>query len=101
MLPALIAIAMFAAGQDAAATPVEPKAPQTEVSPATVQGEKLRYGVVEGRKVEKTGKVCFNDAASGSKIPTKRCMDREEFKIRQREQQEYLGRFQREVSLPQ
>ena len=45
-------------------------------------------------------KVCFKDAISGSKMPTKRCVDRKEFEARQRDERVYLEAIQRDARAP-
>src|SRR5262245_25674820 len=94
---ALLALAQEPAVQPAAATPPAAVKP-TEVAPADVEGP-IKYGIIEGRNQPKPKKVCFDDAVSGSRIPTKRCMDRKEFMERQQETREYIGKFQREIPL--
>ena len=43
---------------------------------------------------------CFNDAVLGSKIPTKRCIAREEFEQRQRDARDHMQRIQADVRSP-
>ena len=97
MLPLILAAALQAG---AAAAPPEPaKPPPTTVSPVTAEAQ-IVYGVVEGKGQPKGKRVCFNDPVSGSKIPTKRCMDREEFERRQRDNREYMRRLQDDARAP-
>lgn len=97
---AALAFAMLMAAAPAA-EPTKGADKATEVAPATVTGDTNVYGIVEGKNVPKTEKVCFKDPVSGSHIPTKRCMNRDQFYEKQRETREYIEKFQREVSIPQ
>lgn len=70
----------------------EPGRP-TVVAPAEVEAP-IRYGLREGKGSLKSKRVCFNDPILGSKIPTKRCMDRTEFERRRQESRDYTNRIQ-------
>ena len=104
MLSLIAALALFAA-PDPAAAPPEPPAkpaalgPPVTVSPVTSEAQ-IVYGIVEGKGQPKGKRVCFNDAVSGSKIPTKRCMDRQEFEQRQRDARDQIQRIQSDVRVP-
>ncbi|MBL8771454.1 MAG: hypothetical protein JNK30_08740 [Phenylobacterium sp.] len=76
-----------------------PAAPVT-VAPVTSEGAQIVYGLVEGKGQAKSKRVCFNDAMLGSKIPTKRCMDREEFERRQRDNREFTRKIQDDARAP-
>ena len=98
MLSLVLAAALQATPAAAPAEP--PKAPApTTVAPVTSEAP-IVYGVVEGKGQPKSKRVCFNDAESGSKIPTKRCMDREEFERRQRDNRDYMRRLQDDARAP-
>lgn len=95
MISLLIAIAM--AGTD----PPAAQTPGTAPQPAAAEAEEgLTFGIVEGKDQPKTKKVCFNDPVSGSRIPTKRCMDRDEFYRRQAEARQYTDQIQRDARAP-
>lgn len=94
----LILAAMLQAGAPAASHPAPASAPTT-VAPVTSEAA-LTYGIVEGKGQAKGKKVCFNDPVLGSKIPTKRCMDRDEFEQRQRETRDYTRKIQDDARAP-
>jgi hypothetical protein len=97
MLPLILAACLQAS---AAVAPVDPaKPPPTTVAPVTAEGQ-IVYGVIEGKGQPKSKRVCFNDAQSGSKIPTKRCMDREAYEQRQRDAREHVQRIQSDARAP-
>ena len=97
MLSFILAAALQAA---AAAPPSEPaKLPPTTVAPVTAEAQ-IVYGVVEGKGQPKAKRVCFNDAQLGSKIPTKRCISREEFEQRQRDNRDQIQRIQADARAP-
>ena len=102
MLSVLIASALLVAAQDPAVPPpaLDPPAKGVEVAPAEVPGQRIVYGIVEGKNAPKTGKVCFKDPVLGSKIPTRRCMDVKEFRDRQAQERDFLGQVQRAVRVP-
>jgi hypothetical protein len=95
MLSMILAIALQVSAEP---TP-PPAAPPTQVAPATATAP-IVYGVVEGRNAPKPERVCFNDPVLGSKIPTKRCMDRDEFKRRQQDAKDHLIAIQRDARAP-
>jgi hypothetical protein len=98
MLSLVLAAALQASPAAAPAEP--PKAPPpTTVAPVTSEAQ-IAYGVVEGKGQAKGKRVCFNDASLGSKIPTKRCLDREEFERRQRDNREYMRKLQDDARAP-
>ena len=66
---------------------------------AAISGEPP-YGAPEGRRVVKREQVCFRDAVVGSKIPTRRCMDRETFERRQQDAKDHLDAIQRDARSP-
>jgi hypothetical protein len=70
----------------------EPARPNV-VAPAEVEAP-IRYGVREGKDSLKSKRVCFNDPILGSKIPTKRCMDRAEFERRREEARDHTSKIQ-------
>lgn len=70
----------------------EPGRPTT-VAPAEVQAP-IRYGLREGKGALKSKRVCFNDPIIGSKIPTRRCMDRAEFERRREEARDHTTKIQ-------
>lgn len=98
MLSLILAALLQAAPAADPATPPPAPAPTT-VSPATAQAP-MKFGIVEGKNQVKGEKVCFNDPVLGSKIPTKRCMDREEFERRQRDTRDYVRRIQDDARAP-
>ena len=102
MLSMIAALVIFAAGDPAAEPPpAKPAAPGQPVTVAPVTSEaQIVYGIVEGKGQPKGKRVCFNDAQSGSKIPTKRCMDRQEFEQRQRDARDQLQRIQADIRAP-
>jgi hypothetical protein len=95
--------ALFLLAQDPAtpppAAPAAPAAPgqPVTVAPVTAEGEAITYGIIEGKGQPKPKKVCFNDAQSGSKIPTKRCMDRKEFEQQKNDARDQMYRIQSDV----
>lgn len=96
MISLLIAIAM--AGAD---PPPAAQTPGAAPQPAAEQTEEgLTFGIIEGKDQPKPKKVCFNDPVSGSRIPTKRCMDRDEFYRRQAEARQYTEQIQRDARAP-
>jgi len=98
MLSMILAIALQA-GAETAPQPAAPPAPVTTVAPATAQAP-IVYGVVEGRNAPKSERVCFNDPVLGSKIPTKRCISREEFKRRQQDAKDQMVAIQHDARAP-
>lgn len=70
----------------------EPGRPTT-VAPAEVEAP-IRYGLREGKGALKSKRVCFNDPIIGSKIPTRRCMDRAEFERRREEARDHTTKIQ-------
>jgi hypothetical protein len=104
MLAPLAALLLLAAPDPAqpaseampAAKPVAPGQTVT-VAPVTAEGEAISYGIVEGKGQPKGKRVCFNDPVLGSKIPTKRCMDRKEFEQRKNEARDQIYRIQSDV----
>jgi hypothetical protein len=82
-----------------AAAPPAPVPTPTTVAPVTSEAS-ITYGIVEGKGQPKPKKVCFNDPTLGSKIPTKRCMDRQEFERRQRDNREYTRKIQDDARAP-
>lgn len=91
MLFAILSIALHVGGQ-----PGE-TAPKGVVTPlASIPGEPP-YGIVEGRHAPKGKQVCFRVAVSGSKIPTRRCMNREAFQQRQQDSKDHLDAVQRDA----
>jgi hypothetical protein len=105
MLAPLAALFLLAAADpppaDAmpAAPPVAPGQTVT-VAPVTAEGEPIVYGIIEGKGQPKPKKVCFNDAQLGSKIPTKRCMDRQEFEQRKNDARDHINRILSDVRSP-
>ena len=105
MLSLIAALALFAAADPAAAPAQPPPAkpgtlgPPVTVAPVTSEAQ-IVYGVVEGKGQPKGKRVCFNDAVLGSKIPTKRCIAREEFEQRQRDARDHMQRIQADVRAP-
>ena len=101
LLIAFTALALFAAADPPAAPPAKPTAVGQPVTVAPVTSEaQIVYGVIEGKGQPKAKRVCFNDAQLGSKIPTKRCISREEFEQRQRDNREHLQRIQSDARAP-
>lgn len=98
MLSLILAAALQAAAP-AAAPAAEPANPPTNVSPVTSEAP-IVYGIVEGKGQPKPKRVCFNDPVLGSKIPTKRCMDRDEFERRQHDARDYTRRIQDDARAP-
>lgn len=85
-----------------ATTPVGLAGPKGAPAPppaAAMSGEPP-YGAPEGRRVVKREQVCFRDPVLGSKIPTRRCMDREAFEQRQQEAKDHLDAIQRDARSP-
>ncbi len=82
----------FADPSDAIFQRAEPGRPVT-VAPAEVEAP-IRYGLREGKTALKSKRVCFNDPILGSKIPTKRCMDRAEFERRREEARDHTTKIQ-------
>ncbi|MEW5686424.1 MAG: hypothetical protein AB1942_16020 [Pseudomonadota bacterium] len=70
----------------------EPSRP-TVVAPAEIEAP-IRYGLREGKGTLKSKRVCFNDPIIGSKIPTRRCMDRAEFERRREEARDHTNKIQ-------
>jgi hypothetical protein len=107
MLVSLVVLALAAADPPPSEPPAAVAAPPPQaaaastntVAPATVQAEPT-YGIVEGRHAPKPKMVCFKDPVLGSKIPTKRCMPRDEFMQRQQETRQYINQFQTAVDVP-
>jgi hypothetical protein len=102
MLSLILAAALQAGAPavEAGADPARPPAsPPVTVEPVTAEAP-IVYGVVEGRGQPKPKRVCFKDPTLGSKIPTKRCMDREEFERRQAESRDYVRRIQSDAQAP-
>lgn len=99
LLVALAALSMFAAEPPDAGSAPSPKAPAKAATQADADRE-LSFGIVEGKDQPKSKRVCFNDPVSGSRIPTKRCMDRDEFYRRQAEARQYTDQIQRDARAP-
>jgi len=95
MLSMILAIALQASAEPAA----PPATPPTPVAPATVQAP-IVYGVIEGKNAPKSERVCFNDPVLGSKIPTKRCLSRDEYKRRQQDAKDHLIAIQHDARAP-
>ena len=95
----LILAAALQAGAPAAPAPADAARPPATVAPVTAEAP-IVYGIVEGKGRAKPKRVCFNDPVLGSKIPTKRCMDREEFEQRQRDNREYTRKIQDDARAP-
>ena len=100
MLSLILAAALLQAGAPAATATVDSARPPTTVAPVTAEAPPIVYGIVEGKRQPKPKRVCFNDPVLGSKIPTKRCMDREEFEARQRDNREYTRKIQDDARAP-
>ena len=96
----MLSIILAAALQASAAPPVSPSPGQapTEVAPVTATGQ--RFGVVEGRHQPKDETICLADAVTGSKIPKKRCMTREQFEQRRQEARDHTEAIQRDARAP-
>jgi hypothetical protein len=103
ILAAALQAALLQSGAPAASTPHDaarpPASAPTTVAPVTSEAS-LTYGIVEGKGQAKGKKVCFNDPMLGSKIPTKRCMDRDEFERQQRETRDYTRKIQDDARAP-
>jgi hypothetical protein len=95
----LILAALLQAGAPADPAAPPPAPTVTTVAPATAQPP-MKFGIIEGKNQVKGEKVCFNDPVLGSKIPTKRCMDREEFQRRQRDTRDYVRKIQDDARAP-
>lgn len=93
MLFVILALALRAGGEPAA-TPTTPKGVMAPVT--GIPGEPP-YGMAQGRHVPKGQQVCFRDAVSGSKIPTRRCMSRETLVQRQQDSKDHLDAIQRDA----
>lgn len=104
MIATLAALAFIAAHDPARPAQPDPLAPPkpvstgqtTTVAPVTAEAQ-IIYGVIEGKGQAKPKKVCFNDPVLGSKIPSKRCIDRTEFEQRQLEARDEIYRIQSDV----
>jgi hypothetical protein len=102
MLSMILAIALQATAEPApqpGASPATPPAAVTTVAPASAEAP-IVYGVVEGRNAPKAERVCFNDPVLGSKIPTKRCISREDFQRRQQDAKDHLIAIQHDARAP-
>lgn len=75
----------------------DPGRPAT-VAPAEVEAP-IRYGLREGKGDLKSKRVCFNDPILGSKIPTRRCMDRAEFERRREEARDHTTKIQMDARI--
>jgi hypothetical protein len=91
MLFVILALALRVGGEPAEAAPKGVVAPMT-----SIPGEPP-YGMAEGRRAPKARQVCFRDPVSGSKIPTRRCMSREQFVERQQDSKDHLDSIQRDA----
>ena len=99
MIATLAALLLF--GAEPPPETAQPAAPGQPVTVAPVTAEAaIVYGIVEGKGQPKPKQVCFKDPALGSKIPTKRCMDREEFERRQAESRDYMRKIQADIAAP-
>jgi hypothetical protein len=100
MIALLIAVALSAAEPPAAAGTPDLKPATVAAAPAADTAAEPTFGIVEGKHQPKGEKVCFNDPVLGSRIPTKRCMNRDEFYRRQAEARQYTDQIQRDARAP-
>ena len=97
MLSLVLALALQATP---AAPPSDLPAPPPAAKPADTGEAEPTFGLIQGRRQAKSDRVCFDDAVLGSKIPRKRCMDRETFERRQQDSREHLEAIQRDARAP-
>jgi hypothetical protein len=96
MLFVIFSIALNSGALHAGAEPVV-ASPKGVMAPVTSLPGEPPYGMPQGRHVAKGKQVCFRDAVSGSKIPTKRCMSREAIEQRQQDSKDHLDAIQRDA----